>query len=187
MSGFLDVPPVPAAIVITDDKGGLVEKYQLAALRYNILNRRIIIDGSCRSACVLALSVRNICITPNAVVKFHHAYEQKTGILRPDVTKVMVNSLPMAVQIAVQGKITKNYNEATTLDYSKLISLGYRSCQADNGVAPYKEPSRHIVRHSRPSALKFATKIIPYPLYAAPTVVNQVSAKIMPSSKIFLW
>jgi hypothetical protein len=93
MGDFTTPPPNNAPVAIYEDGGGLVTKYQQMAMQYRLEGRKVKILGSCRSACVMALSVPNVCVGPNAVVKAHQAYEADTGVRRPDVTAVMMNSL----------------------------------------------------------------------------------------------
>ncbi len=70
---FLFPPPPPAAIVIVDDGGGVIADYRRAAIKYNLEGREVRIAGSCRSACLLALSVKKVCVWPEAEVKDHLA------------------------------------------------------------------------------------------------------------------
>ncbi len=135
MTGFLDAPPAPAAIVITEDGGGLVDKFAYAAARYRKEHRRVVIDGSCRSACWLALSVQDVCVTPRAVVKFHYAYEFGTYRRRYDITNQMLSVIPTSVRIAIDGHLQRNYSAQATLFYSELKSLGIRDC-ASTGATP---------------------------------------------------
>ena len=91
MSPFLYPPPdIKQPVVIYNDGGGLVTKYFEQAYRYKMEGRRVEIRGSCRSACILALSVPNVCVSPAAEVKAHNAYEKYTGVRRPDVTEEML-------------------------------------------------------------------------------------------------
>lgn len=135
MSQFLYTPPNNAPVVIYADGGGLVNNYFDKAHQYTLEGRRVEIRGSCRSACLLALSVKNVCVGPGAVVKAHHAYEQTTGAVRSDYTDRMLSELPRAVKDRLAGKIQKNYNPAATLDYSELRALGIPACGKPSTVA----------------------------------------------------
>lgn len=128
MGSFLHPPPNNAPIVIYEDGGGIVEEYKAAAWRYGLEHRRIEIRGSCRSACTLALGVPNVCVGYGAVVKFHEAYEQKTGIVRHDITKEMLSLTPAKVRQAVEPNISINYNKGSILYYDQLVNLGIPSC-----------------------------------------------------------
>ena len=59
MGDFTAPPPNNAPVAIYEDGGGLVKKYQEMAFQYKLEGRKVKILGSCRSACVLALSVPN--------------------------------------------------------------------------------------------------------------------------------
>jgi hypothetical protein len=66
-----------ATVRIYDDRGGQIGAYlsKYHALREN--GERVMIDGTCASACTMLLGVipRNrICVTPRAVLAFHSAW-----------------------------------------------------------------------------------------------------------------
>ena len=143
MSPFLYPPPNNAPVVIYEDGGGLVDKYMEQAYKYSLEGRRVEIRGSCRSACLLALSVPNVCITPEAVVKTHHAYEERTGVVREDMTNKMLAELPAKIRSELEGKIQKNYTAESTLDYAKLRRLNVPDCSSQRAVAKDK-PARTI-------------------------------------------
>src|SRR6266852_8069041 len=67
-----------ATVRILDDRGGQIGDYlnKYHALREN--GDRVMIDGTCASACTMLLGVipRNrICVTPRAVLEFHAAWD----------------------------------------------------------------------------------------------------------------
>lgn len=139
----MDFTPPPQnlePIAIYNDGGGLVEKYRMAAYQYKMEGRQVKILGSCRSACVLYLSVPKVCVGPGAVVKAHHAYEKKTGVLRPDYTASMMRELPDNIRAKIEPNITRSYNQSATLTYRELIDLGIPDCSA---VKPEK---RDVIR-----------------------------------------
>ena len=128
MPAFLDVPPNHAPVVITEDGGGLVQKYLDQAYRYAIEKREVQIAGSCRSACVLALAIDKVCVWPEAEVKVHHAYDRDTGRIRYDVTNLMTSALPKKIQQRLEGNIRVDYWPGATMTGEELISLGVRRC-----------------------------------------------------------
>lgn len=130
MGDFTAPPPNNAPVAIYEDGGGLVKKYQEMAFQYRLEGRKVKILGSCRSACVLALSVPNVCVGKNAVVKAHQAYEADTGVSRPDITYQMMSSLPDRVRQRLEPNVTKAYNPRTILDYDDLVSLGIKPCDS---------------------------------------------------------
>lgn len=128
MGDFTAPPPNTAPVAIYEDGGGLVKKYQAMALQYRMEGRKVKILGSCRSACVLALSVPDVCVGPNAVVKAHQAYEADTGVARPDVTAQMMDNLPYRVRLQLEPNVTREYNQKTILHYRDLVRLGIKPC-----------------------------------------------------------
>jgi|LakMenEpi03Aug12_release.lakeMendotaPanAssembly.Ray.scaffolds.fasta_scaffold70646_2 hypothetical protein len=163
MSQFLSPPPNNAPIAIYNDGGGLVTAYQAAALRYKMEGRKVEIKGSCRSACLLALSVPKVCVTPGAQVKAHHAYEQISGTVRTDITNQMLADLPTPIRNRLEGKITPNYNQQATLNYKDLRSLGVADC-SDN------KPVKSIIAKDKPVASKGLTFKILSPI----DIINRV-------------
>ena len=73
----MNVASALATVRISDDRGGQIGDYlaKYHALREN--GERVMIDGTCASACTMLLGVipRNrICVTPRAVLAFHSAW-----------------------------------------------------------------------------------------------------------------
>lgn len=66
-----------ATIRLADDPGGLIAAYEHRFVRARASGERIVIDGSCLSACTLAAGLvpkEQICATPKAVMGFHSAW-----------------------------------------------------------------------------------------------------------------
>lgn len=157
MQDFIHTPAGYAPVEIYEDGGGLVTEYQRKAIQYSLENRQVQIKGACRSACLLALSVPDVCVTPSAVVKAHHAYEEKTHKVRYDVTQQMLNSLPPKIKHALENSIEVNYTPDATLTYQELRELGVPSCSQ-------AKPRTHIVRKPEPqkeNALLQILKLFP--------------------------
>jgi hypothetical protein len=135
-AGVFINPTSTGPVVIYNDGGGVVTSHQTAVQRYNYENRRVEIRGSCRSACTLALAVKNVCVAPGAVLKWHHAYNPQTGIPVYSVTEEMLDMIPTKVRRVVEGHITINYNERATLDYQQLVALGIPDCSSTERRPP---------------------------------------------------
>lgn len=148
MGDFIQPPPNMQPVAIYEDGGGLVSKYQAMAQQYRLEGRKVKIMGSCRSACVLALSVPTTCVSPGAVVKAHYAYEQDTGIIRKDITTSMMNDLPEKIRNRLEPNLSKSYNYKTTLSYRDLVSLGVPSCDGSKPKEPITVVS-HRVKSTR--------------------------------------
>lgn len=154
MGVFIAPPPsAQQAIVIYDDRGGEVTDYEWAMNKYNAENRRVEIRGSCRSACTMALGVKNVCVGRDAVLKWHHAYEKSTGIVREDVTNIMLSYMPPRIRAQLNGKIEKHYNPSATLNYDQLVSLGIKSCDAPTS---YQATDREVKRTPKKVTYKWS-------------------------------
>lgn len=71
-------PAAQATIRLGNDPGGLIAAYEHRFVRARATHERIVIDGSCLSACTLAVGLvpkEQICATPKAVLGFHSAWQ----------------------------------------------------------------------------------------------------------------
>jgi hypothetical protein len=138
--GYLSPPPAPAPVVVYKDVGGLVSEYEAQTELYRRQNREVRLH-ECRSACTLALSLPNVCVYPDAQVKFHQAYNAITREVDLGVSQKLFDSYPAPVQARL-GYLTRQYK---VLSGRELIALGMRNCNPghDDGVliASRKAPS----------------------------------------------
>lgn len=133
---YLDPPPMPAAIVVQKDVGGLVRAYQDRTELYRSQNREVRLH-ECRSACTLALSLPNVCVYPSSQLKFHQAYNDITKEVDYGVTNELWSAYPQAVREKL-GTLTRKYK---VLRGSELIAVGIRNCNA-----PAKQPQIMIAK-----------------------------------------
>jgi hypothetical protein len=115
---------MPAPVVVYKDVGGLVSDYEALTERYRRENREVRLH-ECRSACTLALSLPNVCVYPDAKVKFHQAYNAINREVDLGVSSRLFTSYPTAVQARL-GYLTREYRVLTG---TELISLGMRNCE----------------------------------------------------------
>ncbi|PPD44476.1 MAG: hypothetical protein CTY15_07135 [Methylocystis sp.] len=125
--GYLSPPPAPAPIVVYKDVGGLVSDYEAQTEQYRRENREVRLH-ECRSACTLALSLPNVCVYPDAQVKFHQAYNAITKEVDLGISSKLFSSYPAAVQARL-GYLTREYR---VLSGRELIALGMRNCNQDD-------------------------------------------------------
>jgi len=95
--GYLSPPPSPQPVVVYKDVGGLVSDYQARTEDYRRENREVRLH-ECRSACTLALSLPNVCVYPDARLKFHQAYNELTREADLGVSAQLFDSYPAAVR-----------------------------------------------------------------------------------------
>jgi hypothetical protein len=108
------------------DTGGLVTDYQAQTELYRASNREVRLH-ECRSACTLALSLPNVCVYPDSILKFHLAYDMRNRQTDFNVSQQLFDSYPAAVRARLGG-LTRDYK---VLRGSELIALGVRNCNED--------------------------------------------------------
>jgi hypothetical protein len=122
---------MPAAVIVTKDVGGFVTEYQNQTALYRASQREVRLH-ECRSACTLALSLPNVCVYPDSILKFHLAYDPRNHQPNTDVSQQMFATYPAAVQARL-GTLTRDYK---VLRGSELIRLGIRDCNAPKTIEP---------------------------------------------------
>ena len=120
---YLDPPPLPAPVVVTKDVGGYVDQYRARTELYRAQDREVRLH-ECRSACTLALSLPNVCVYPDSLIKFHAAYDPRNKAINWDETQKLFSTYPAPVQARL-GTLTREYK---VLSGAELISLGVRDC-----------------------------------------------------------
>ncbi len=125
--GYLSPPPAPAPVVVYKDVGGLVSDYEAQTEIYRRQNREVRLH-ECRSACTMALSLPNVCVYPDAKVKFHQAYNAITRETDYSVSTRLFGYYPQAVQNRLEH-LTREYR---VLSGAELIALGVRNCNGDD-------------------------------------------------------
>ena len=86
----------------------------------------------CRSACTLALSLRNACVYPDSILKFHLAYDPRNHQTNNQASQQLFDSYPAAVRARL-GTLTR---ADKVLRGSELIALGVRDCNEPKGSEP---------------------------------------------------
>lgn len=124
--GYLSPPPSPQPVIVYKDVGGLVSEYEARTETYRRENREVRLH-ECRSACTLALSLPNVCVYPDAQVKFHQAYNEITRETDYSVSAKLFDSYPAAVRARL-GALTRQYK---VLSGVELITLGVHNCLHD--------------------------------------------------------
>jgi hypothetical protein len=74
---------------ITGDYGGVIDEYKTKYAAIRDRGDRVIIDGTCVSACTLVLGIvplNRICVTSRARLGFHMAYHQRPA---PDGSRII--------------------------------------------------------------------------------------------------
>ncbi|MBP9758047.1 MAG: hypothetical protein KBD06_05585 [Candidatus Pacebacteria bacterium] len=124
-----------AVVRISDDRGGrigtYIEKYQ--GLRSS--GETVIIDGLCASACTIVLGAvphDRICVTPNARLGFHAAWdfgENGRAVTNPEATQMLYSMYPTPVRrwIMIRGGLRSQMIFLS----GKPLNRMYKSCYDD--------------------------------------------------------
>jgi len=137
-----------ATMRITDDMGGLMTEYasRFAAVRDS--GEKVVIDGPCFSACTMLLGMlprEQVCVTPNAVLGFHAAWnfdESGRRVTSTSATHALYDIYPARVRswIARRGGLSPQMKFMRGRDLAAM----YPMC---GGAARPTEAARHRGRH----------------------------------------
>src|SRR5271168_2981299 len=77
---------------------GEMGRFDAVVSQYNASGERFRIDSHCQSACTIFLSIRNVCITPNATLLFHAGGDPRTGRINAGSTQHMLAAYNSALR-----------------------------------------------------------------------------------------
>jgi hypothetical protein len=117
---------------ITDDRGGNIGVYWSRYMALRDANEKIVIDGTCSSACTLVLGIvphDRICVTAKAVLGFHAAWRPGLfgfEVINDPATSTLWNIYPIGIRqwIARNGGLGRN---TIYLSGPELFAI-YRQC-----------------------------------------------------------
>lgn len=104
-------------------------RFQSVIQQYNASGERFRIDSHCQSACTMFLSIRNVCVSPDATLLFHAGGTRASGV-SPVYTQKMLNTY----NGALRRYVTANHF-MDTLDFHEISGgdiikrFGYRACR----------------------------------------------------------
>jgi len=127
------VQPSNATVRIDDDRGGLLGEYLLKFATIRDSGKRIIIDGSCYSACTLVNALipkQRICVTERAKLGFHAGWvDDQNGERTVSIegTRLMYQMYPREIQhwIKLHGGLGK---QTLVLKGRELMAV-YPACK----------------------------------------------------------
>jgi hypothetical protein len=128
-----------AVVRIANDRGGQIGRYVDRYEQLRASGQTIIIDGLCASACTIVLAtIRHdkICVTPNANLAFHAAWDfgaRGLAITNPGATRMLYSMYPLQVRhwIANRGGLTPRM----IFLRGRQLEAMYRPCYLDAQVA----------------------------------------------------
>src|SRR5215469_14045862 len=96
--------PAQATVRIRDDMGGLMTEYASRFASMRASGERVVIDGPCFSACTMLLGMLprgQVCVTPNAVLGFHAAWnfdDSGRRVTSVSATQELIDIYPPSVR-----------------------------------------------------------------------------------------
>jgi hypothetical protein len=111
--------------------GGRFSVYFPIIAKYNKSGERFRIEGFCRSACTLFLSIKNVCIERSAFLSFHAGPDRKTGKwgATSSSTKTMLAAYkPGLRKYLVEGHHVDSRKYYTMKGATLIDKFGYRAC-----------------------------------------------------------
>lgn len=105
-------------------------RFQAVIAQYNASGERFRIDSHCQSACTMFLSIRNVCVTPDATLLFHAGGNMQKGIPNPARTQQMASTYKPALRQYVTANHFMDTFEFHSISGSEIISrFHYPACK----------------------------------------------------------
>ena len=111
-------------------RAGEMGRFDAVVEQYNASGERFRIDSHCQSACTIFLSIRNVCITPNATLLFHAGGVASRARMNPGATQHMLAAYNPALRQYVLEHHFMDTFEFHAISGREMISrFGYRACR----------------------------------------------------------
>jgi hypothetical protein len=121
--------------------GGRFSRYYPVIQKFNKSGERFRIEGFCRSACTLFLSIRNVCIERSAFLSFHAGPDAKTGkwTRNSSSTRAMLAAYKPALrQYLLDGHHVDTATYFTMKGAALIDRFGYAECPRRKPDLPVK-------------------------------------------------
>jgi hypothetical protein len=146
----LIVTSAHAEVRITDDMGGLMTEYASKFSSIRQSGEKVVVDGPCYSACTMLLGMlprQQVCVTPNAVMGFHAAWnfdESGRRVTSAAATRALLDIYPAHVRswIAQRGGLSPKLKFMR----GRELAAMYPMC---NGATASQAPRHHAARPTR--------------------------------------
>jgi|GEM_PF-1274644 len=126
------------------ESGGKFVRFDPVVAEYNQTGAPFRIVGPCNSACTLFLSIKNVCIEPNAVFGFHAGNDGK-GNISLGATRHMQNAYnPKLRRFVIENGYMETFAFHTISGRDMIEKFGYPACTAEHRLADIetRDPGR---------------------------------------------
>jgi hypothetical protein len=142
---FIALGAGPAALADGSSKphgaGGRFAVYTPIIAKYNKSGELFRIEGVCRSACTLFLSIRNVCIDRSALLSFHAGPDAKTKqwVRNSSSTRAMLAAYkPKLRRYLLDGHHVDSRKYFTMKGATLIDRFGYTECPPPKPVLPVR-------------------------------------------------
>jgi hypothetical protein len=121
--------------------GGRFAVYYPIIKKYNKSGERFRIEGVCRSACTLFLSIRNVCVDRSAFLSFHAGPDAKTKrwVRNSSSTRAMLAAYkPKLRRYLLDGHHVDSAKYFTMKGATLIDEFGYHECPPPIPALPVK-------------------------------------------------
>lgn len=147
-----------AGVRIADDRGGQIGEYLYRYSELRASGQTVMIDGLCASACTILLSAIShdkICVTSNATLGFHAAFDfagNGRTVTNPEATEMLYSGYPPQVRrwITRRGGLTPRM----IFLRGKQLQAMYRPCRPG-----YREGGVNVASRERYDPYAWAATI----------------------------
>ena len=109
---------------------GEMGRFDAVVEQYNASGERFRIDSHCQSACTIFLSIRNVCIRPNATLLFHAGGSPKQARFNPGSTQHMLAAYnPALRQYVLEHHFMDTFEFHAIYGREMISRFGYRACR----------------------------------------------------------
>jgi hypothetical protein len=109
---------------------GEMGQFDAVVAQYNASGERFRIDSHCQSACTIFLSIRNVCITPNATLLFHAGGSPRTGRMSEGSTQHMLAAYnPRLRQYVTENHFMETFDFHAISGGDIVRRFGYPACR----------------------------------------------------------
>lgn len=151
----LSITSASATVLIQGDNGGRMEDYASRFLSVRQSGERVVIDGTCLSACTMVLGFLprdRVCVTSNAVLGFHAAWQPDGAggrITSPPATQALMETYPGPVRawISRHGGLSPRMMFLRGRELAAIVApCGSTLRQASVARARHAGPVRQMLR-----------------------------------------
>jgi hypothetical protein len=109
---------------------GEMGRFDAVVQQYDASGERFRIDSHCQSACTIFLSIRNVCITPNATLLFHAGGDMRANRISAASTQHMLAAYNPALRQYVSANHFMDTFAFHTISGREMVSrFGYPACR----------------------------------------------------------